>query len=152
MFTPEIISQPSVYWFLIGLGLALFELMLPGLVVVFFGAGAWTVALICLLFPIGMNAELIIFTISSLIYVVALRKRLKMKIDRPVSEAPELLLEEYVGNTAVVAEDITPNKIGAVRFRGTIWRAQSDETILTGEQVLITGRKNITLIVANQKL
>lgn len=152
MFTPEIISQPSVYWFLIGLGLALFELMLPGLVVVFFGAGAWTVAIICLLFPIGLNAELAIFIISSLVYVAALRKRLKMKMNKTVAEAPELLLEEYVGKKAVVAEDITPDKIGAVIFNGTIWKAQSDETILTGEQVLITDRKNITLIVANPKL
>ncbi len=152
MISPEILSQPAVYWFFSGLALALIELALPGLIVVFFGAGAWTVALLCLIYPIGLNAELIIFIITSLIYVATLRKWLKKKIYKEAQEMPELLLEDYIGNTATVAEDISPDKLGAVMFHGTIWKAESAESIPAGKQVTISGKKNITLTVTTQKL
>lgn len=151
MISPELLSEPSVYWFLIGLGLALFELVVPGLIIIFFGAGAWTVSLICLMYPIGINAELIIFTASSLLYVAALRKQIRKKMDAPARIAPDFLADEFIGNIVTVADDIAPEKIGAVTFRGTIWKAQSAEKISAGTQVTITGKNNITLTVASIK-
>ena len=43
----DILQDPAVIWFLVGLGLLLLELALPGLVILFFGAGAWVTALVC---------------------------------------------------------------------------------------------------------
>jgi len=51
----EILSDPAVIWFLIGLGLLLLELVLPGLVILFFGAGAWVTALACVLHDFNLN-------------------------------------------------------------------------------------------------
>ena len=41
--------KPELIWFLIGLVLLLMEFAIPGLVVLFFGIGAWVVAGVCLL-------------------------------------------------------------------------------------------------------
>lgn len=151
MISPELLSEPSVYWFLTGLSLALLELAVPGLIIIFFGAGAWTVSLICLFYPIGINAELIIFIVSSLLYVAVFRKQIKKKMDAPSKVAPDFLAEEFIGNIVTTVEDITPEKLGAVMFRGTIWKAQSEEKITAGTQVTITGKNNITLTVATIK-
>ena len=37
--------NPVLIWFLIGLALVLSEFMLPGIILVFFGLGAWAVCL-----------------------------------------------------------------------------------------------------------
>ena len=57
-------GDPSLIWFIIGLALFLMELAIPGLVLMFFGMGAWLVAVLCLIFNIGLDVQLIIFIIS----------------------------------------------------------------------------------------
>ena len=73
----EILSDPAVIWFLIGLGLLLLELVLPGLVILFFGTGAWVTALVCAIADIRLNVQILIFLVASLLGLVLLRKYLK---------------------------------------------------------------------------
>ena len=58
---------PEVIWFLVGLVLLVMEFMLPGLIIGFFGVGAWIVAIVCLMTDIGINAQLGIFIASSVL-------------------------------------------------------------------------------------
>ncbi len=69
--------RPEVIWFLIGLVLLIMESVLPGLIIAFFGVGAWIVALVCLITDIGINTQLIIFIVSSVLSLLFLRKWLK---------------------------------------------------------------------------
>ena len=75
----DILSDPAVIWFLVGLGLLLLELALPGLVVLFFGAGAWVTALVCAITDINLNWQIFIFLIASLLGLVLLRSYLKKR-------------------------------------------------------------------------
>jgi len=147
MISIETFYDPSVYWFLIGVALATLELVLPGMIVVFFGAGACTVSLVCLFANIGIEWELVAFSISSIMYLTLLRSRLKKNYFN-VGELPkDFLADEIIGEHATVIESIAPDKTGTVQFRGTIWKATSFQAIEAGKEVTITDKKNITLVV-----
>ena len=79
----DILSDPAVIWFLIGLGLLLLELILPGLVILFFGIGAWITALVCAIADINLNWQIFIFLVASLLGLVLLRKYLKKRFFVP---------------------------------------------------------------------
>lgn len=148
MISVETFYEPSVYWFLIGVFLAALELVLPGMIILFFGAGACTVALICLFANIGLEWELVVFTVTSIIYLGLLRSRLKKAYFNDGELPKDFLADEFIGETAEVTESISPEKTGTVTFRGTLWKAKSNETLTPGTEVTITGKKNITLIVS----
>ncbi len=141
--------QPALVWFIIGLVLLLIEFANPGVVVIFFGFGAWIVALLSLFFNLSLNTQLIIFLITSLIMLAFLRRSFtKLFRDRLMQDKPELLTEdEYVGKRAVVIKTITPEVNGRVEFHGSTWDAEADEKIKEGTPVVITGMHNITLSV-----
>ena len=65
--------KPEIIWFLIGLVLLILEFVMPGLIIFFFGVGAWIVALICLITDIGINTQLIIFITCSVLSLLVLR-------------------------------------------------------------------------------
>jgi membrane protein implicated in regulation of membrane protease activity len=138
---------PPVIWFLVGVVLLLLELALPGLVIFFFGLGAWIVALCLVLFPVNITWQLLIFVISSLAGLFLLRRFLKEKFFREDESNKSSLEEEFIGKTAVADTDINPGISGKVNFKGTQWTAISDEAIKKGEKVRIKERESITLIV-----
>ena len=141
--------RPEIIWFLVGLGLLILEFILPGLIVAFFGVGAWIVALVCLITDIGINTQLIIFIISSVLSLICLRKWLKGVFLGHSGSKQNLKenLEEFIGQKAVVKEKIVPNSGGKVEFHGTNWIAEADEEIAEGTMVQIIGKDNITLKV-----
>lgn len=147
MISIETFYEPSVYWFLTGVFLAALELVLPGMIVIFFGAGACTVSLICLAANIGIEWELVTFALTSTLYLVLLRSKLKNAYFAKGELPKDYLADEFIGEQALVIENIAPEKSGTVQFRGTNWKAISDQSIEAGKEVTITGKKNITLVV-----
>lgn len=144
-------ASPPLLWFLAGLVLFLIELASPGILLVFFAAGAWIVAL-CLWLGIfdSFNAALAVFLITSVGLLLILRKRVKL-IFRGTSAStvdPETALDEFAGRTATVVEEIDRHKnSGSVDYRGARWRARADTPISAGSTVQIVTRDNLTLIV-----
>ena len=141
--------KPELIWFLVGLVLLVLELALPGLIVGFFGIGAWIVAIICLMTEIGTNTQLIIFIVASVLSLLILRKWLKGVFLGHTESKQDLKrdLEEFVGQRAVVKEKIVPRLGGKVEFHGSNWEAQADDQIEPGTVVEIVGKDNITLKV-----
>ena len=141
--------QPEIIWFLVGLVLLIFEFILPGLIIAFFGVGAWVVALVCLITDIGINTQLIIFIIASVLSLLCLRKWLKGIFLGHTGSKQNLKenLDEFVGQRAVVKKKIVPKAGGKVEFHGTNWLAQADEEIAEGVMVEIISKDNITLKV-----
>ncbi|MGV3589831.1 MAG: NfeD family protein [Adhaeribacter sp.] len=145
----ELIKNPAILWFIVGLAFLLAELALPGLVILFFGVGAWLTALACLLFDFGFNGQLSIFIISSLISLALLRRFL-VKVKSPAT--PYLnsneLNQEFIGHTCTVSEPILPGPNGGrVQFRGTNWKAISQVPVTAGETVRIIAKDSIVLVV-----
>ena len=141
--------KPEIIWFLVGLVLLVLEFALPGLIVFFFGVGAWIVAIVCLVTDISLNTQLIIFIVCSVLSLLILRRWLKGVFLGHTMSKQDLKenLEEFVGQRAVVKTKIVPKLGGKVELHGTNWEAQADQEIAEGTVVEIIGKDNITLKV-----
>jgi len=137
-------------WLSSGIFLTAIEFLVPGLVMVFVGLGALTVAL-------GMHLgyideivqQFITFFISSIIYLLTLRflvLRFVPSVTRKENIDED---EEVMGSIVEIVADINSGEFGRIEHSGSSWqaRAEGDQTILKGEQVKIIGRDNITWIV-----
>jgi len=142
----DILSDPAVIWFLVGLGLLLIELILPGLVILFFGTGAWVTALVCAITDISLNWQILIFLVASLLGLVLLRKYLKKRFFSKTDKVTQDQLEEFIGRKAQAVEAFKEGA-GKVEFKGTRWSARCDEAVSKGQWVIITNKESLTLIV-----
>lgn len=141
--------RPEVVWIIIGLVFLLLEFVSPGVVIIFFGLGAWVVALCTLLFDISLNLQLIIFMAISILLLISLRKWFKELFHRdsePASDEREIE-QEFIGKRATVLQDIKPNMPGKIEFHGSSWIAEASEVIQKGTTVEILSKNNITLTV-----
>ena len=137
-------------WLGSGFFLMAIEFLVPGLVMVFVGLGALTVALAMFLGYIdSVLQQFLFFFISSTIYLLSLRFLVLSFV--PTNKRKENIDEDEVviGEIVEIISDIKPDEIGRVEHSGSSWqaRAEGDQTILKGEQVKIIGRDNITWIV-----
>lgn len=142
----NLLSDPAVIWFLIGLGLLLLELALPGLVILFFGVGAWITALVCAITDINLNWQILIFLVASLFGLVLLRRYLKKRFFGRTDKEAQDQLEEFIGRKAR-AVDTFKDGTGKVDFKGTQWSAQCDEPVTKGQWVTIQSKDSLTLHV-----
>lgn len=143
----SIATNPTVIWFLVGLVLLLAELALPGLIIVFFGIGAWVAALCCLIFNININEQLLIFLISSLVSLALLRRLIRQRYMNRQEDYSGDIDEDYLGKTVVALTDFDEQGTGKVAFKGTTWEASSAEPMSSGQSAVITGFQSIRLIV-----
>lgn len=145
--------NPPIIWFIVGLVLILLEFGIPGLITIFFGIGAWIVAILCLFIDMPINVQLLIFIAISIISLAFLRNQFKKLFEGTMDKSkfgPDEL-EEFIGHKAEVISEITPDHSGKVEFHGTSWKAESDEKISVSEIVEIIEKRNLTLIVKSLK-
>ena len=137
-------------WVSSGIFFTAIEFLVPGLVMVFVGLGALTVALGMYLGYIDeIVQQFITFFISSIIYLLTLRflvLRFVPSVTRKENIDED---EEVMGSIVEIVADINSGEFGRVEHSGSSWqaRAEGDQTILNGQQVKIIGRDNITWIV-----
>ncbi len=145
----------DMIWAIAGIVLIFIEFFIPGLVIIFFGAGALVTSLIT--FVIGNSFSLplqfLAFTITSILSLVLLRKYMKkIFTGKMESDSGSENFNIEIGRIVPVIEYIQHGEIGGkVKYQGTIWSAQSEESIPPGESVEIIGSKNLTLIVKKIK-
>lgn len=142
----DILSDPAVIWFLIGLGLLLLELVLPGLVILFFGVGAWITALVCAITDINLNWQILIFLVASLLGLVLLRKYLRRRFFGKSEKEIQDQLEEFIGRKARAIEEFKDGA-GKVEFKGTQWSARCDQPVSKGQWVTIRSKESLILHV-----
>lgn len=149
------ILNPILIWFLSGLVMAILEFAVPGVILIFFGVGAWIAALTTYLGLTGsFESQLLVFAVSSVLLIVFLRRYIKGKFYGHVSgvQDPDVNLDEFTGKSVIVLEDIIPDRQeGKVEFKGAVWSAVSDEHISKDEPAVITGVDGIILKVKKRK-
>jgi membrane protein implicated in regulation of membrane protease activity len=145
------LSNPELIWFLIGLLLFLLELVLPGFVIFFFGVGAWITALLCLIASPGINVQIIVFAITSVISLAALRKMIQRKFFYSKEGLSESVEDEFTGREATALTDLEPGKNGKIDFKGTTWKAESDTPVREGQTVIIKKKDSFKIIVEPKK-
>jgi membrane protein implicated in regulation of membrane protease activity len=138
------LKEPAMVWFLIGLILIVAEFAVPGLVIIFFGLGAWAAALAVLAADMALIFQIIVFLFVSITTLVVLRKRFVAAAE----DTPDMT-DEFIGKRAEVAQRITRGTYGQVKFKGAVWKAEtaSDKVLEKGEMVAIVGYESIRLKV-----
>ena len=145
----EILKNPVTIWFLVGLAMLLLEMAGTALVFLFFGVSAWIVAVLCLITPLTVNQEILLFIIIATLTLVFLRSTLKNIFEGFVKNRQDLRQnpDEFIGRRVVVKEGILPPKSGKVELNGTLWQAEADQSLEAGTTVRIVNKDNLTLKV-----
>ncbi len=142
--------DPVLIWFLAGLALILSEFILPGVILVFFGIGAWIVAVTVWLGATpGWTAQLLTFTISSVILLTMLRRWFRARFFGYVEDDqdPENNLDTLAGHEVLVTTEIIPGETGQVEYKGAAWSARSESALKKGDHAVIVENEGITLVV-----
>ena len=133
--------SPALTWFLVGMAFLFAELALPGFVIIFFGLGAWITALAVLIWPMGLAAQIMVFTAASLATLFGLRRWLKPMFSG--AETDPGLDDAGVGQPVAVTKTVRGAVAGEVKYRGSFWQAVAEDgesVIEAGEEAVITGR------------
>ncbi|NNE93398.1 MAG: NfeD family protein [Verrucomicrobiales bacterium] len=138
----------AIIWFLVGIGLILAELAVPGVILVFFGVAALIVSLLDWIGIDSLAAQLWIFSILSLALLIFARRFVKSWFVGSESSEASDLDEEFVGKTVTVTNEITPGGFGKVELKGAQWQATSTTTLPVGSLAEVTKRDGLLLHVA----
>lgn len=137
--------MPAWIWAVIGLVLIAAELTHFAFFLIFIGAGALlTSGLTALGIISGLEGQIVVFTVTSLLLIVLFRGKLKTKVQPPQMQP------DYIGKIASVSLSIKPGMEGRVTYRGSDWIAlaeNSNEEIAEGTTVVIVGMNGVRLIV-----
>jgi len=136
-------------WIILGALLIILELVVPGAVLVFLGAGALLVALLIWLGLIQTwIASITAWFIISLALLLALRSFFQRFISGDEEKHTTDEDGDAYGLIVEVVETITPENEGRIRYRGTTWQAACyDHTLEVGEKAQIIFRENLIWIV-----
>ena len=137
--------NPTVIWMVAGFIFFLLEFAVPGLILFFFAVGAWIVALLSLFFDMSTSTQLVIFLAGSILTILLFRNWVKKMIW--LKKNTTELENEFIGKTGKAESRIGPGNDGKVDFKGTSWKAKSNDVIEKGENVIIVGNESILLIV-----
>ncbi len=129
--------------------LIVLELIVPGMVLVFLGAGALLVALLVWLGLVQTwVASITTWFIASLVLLLVLRSFFQrfMSGDAETQSTDEDF--DTYGKVVDVVEAIGPDKEGRIRYRGTTWQAACyDNTLEAGTKAQIVCRENLIWVV-----
>lgn len=135
----------ELFWFLLGLVLLVAEFVLPGIIIMFFGIGAWITALTTWLgLTQSMASQNIVFAVSSVVLLFVLRKRFtNIFVGTATNDTVE---DEYTGKEALVLSEIDTQQ-GKIEVKGAEWNARSSTPIAARSWVIIERREGLTFHV-----
>lgn len=139
--------NPSLLWFIAGIALFLLEMMVPGFILFFFGAGACITSLATLLFGLSLNSQVLVFIIASLLSLAILRRYVKKAFIGKVESSGEDSAFAEKGAQVEVVGEIVPPAEGKVKYSGTTWRAKATERIEVGEIVQVIEQDGLIMTV-----
>lgn len=139
-----------IFWLCLGIVLAVSEFVVPGFVIIFFGAGAIVTGVLKLIFSeMSDGVAVLIFALASLASLLLFRKTWvggKVVRDGNTKDTGDID-ESCVGRKVVVVEAISPDCAGKVELNGVFWSAESDSVLSAGANAVVTSRKGLVLTV-----
>ena len=142
-------NDPTLIWFLIGIGLLLLEFTAPGLVIFFFGLGGLITALVHFLgIADSLQSQLFTFSIASIASLLLLRRFLKSWFLGNSENEKDEMKTEFIGKSVKVTMDIPEGVgLGKVELKGADWNAKSNHTHAKGDMVTVIEREGLILTV-----
>lgn len=144
------LSSPVTSWLVAGLLLSVFELVVPGVYLIWFGLAAFAVSLMVWLAPMNFNSQLLWFAVYSAVFAFAGFMGYRYIFKR--TQAPKAyahlnnLAEQYVGLKVTVAEDCIDNQT-KVKIGDTYWLAYSEKPLKKGATAKVVGVKDSLILV-----
>ena len=145
-----LLQNPAAFWLMLGILLALSELFVPGLVILFFGLGALITSGICYLADISITLQVVVFLFTSILSLLIFLSLFKQRFFSDTEEKDESLNGEFIGKSARVSRVNEDGVSGQIEFRGTVWTIQSNEVLSVGDVVEITSKESIKLFVTKK--
>ncbi|MGA0264274.1 MAG: NfeD family protein [Lysobacterales bacterium] len=137
------------WWIIAGL-LLILELILPSFFFLWLGIAAAATGFVLLVLPsMPMEMQLVIFSVASVIAVLAWRK---YRETRPVeSDQPNLNRrgQQYVGRVFTLDRPIQ-NGVGKVEVDDSTWRVKGPD-LPAGTHVKVTGVDGVVFVVAREE-
>lgn len=132
-----------MFWAIVTVTMAILEIIIPGLVTIWFACAGLVLVLISELVK-NSTAEFFIFAVTALLLVIFTRPALKRWI--------EVRKKAYEGEgSETVIENITEDGRYEVRFKGVLWTAISPYIFVKGEKVIIDGFEGNKIILKKKE-
>lgn len=143
----------KLIWFIAGLVMVLLEFTAPGVVVIFFGIGAWIVSLALWLGVIeSLPVQCVVFAISSLLLLFLLRRYVTSWFVGNTLNQGCNVDEEFIGKKVRVVKAIGGGEdTGKVEHKGAEWSAYCQVPLDVGSHATIVKREGIHFIVEPSK-
>lgn len=144
--------DPALIWFVVGMALVLLEFVAPGVILIFFGLGAWvTVAAVKCGWAETLASQMAWFSLSSVVLLFGLRSLFRgWFMGFSTSRSTRTDLDEFTGQEVVVIRAVRGLERGLVEFKGANWSARATEEGVAyeaGERVRITAVDGLCLLV-----
>lgn len=137
----------TLFWLVLFVVLALFELVTVNLVSIWFSLGALITTFVSLVTD-NLMIHLAVFTISSILLLL-LTKPFVKKIKR--REVVPTNLDRVIGKVGVVTEKIENDGIGEVKVLGKRWSAYSNKEIEVNRKIKVLSINGVKLKVEEFK-
>jgi membrane protein implicated in regulation of membrane protease activity len=139
----------ELYWLISGIALIVLELVVPGAILMFLGAGALVVAFLLWIGTLDhwMGAFTTWFLVSLLLIIVF--RSMVQRFSGGTSERGSTDEDRDAAGTEVtVIETIRPDNQGRIRYRGTTWPAICHDQVLEADaKAKLVRRENLAWVV-----
>jgi hypothetical protein len=140
------------YWVVGGVALMLLELAGPTFYILWFGIAAVLVGVLCSAVSISLTAQIVIWTLLSLVLAVLWFKYVPAPRKTTAGQSKDAL----VGERGMIVREVSEMQKGTIRFQKPIlgsdsWTVIADERIASGERAQIVDVIGQTLKVEKLK-
>jgi membrane protein implicated in regulation of membrane protease activity len=137
--------DPHYTWLALGLALAVAEMAIPGVFLIWMAGAALITGVLTWVVPIALPFQIVVFAALSILAVFMGRRFL---VRHPVTSADPLMnrrADRAVGETVVVTQAIAGGS-GRVRLGDSDWQARGDDAA-PGTRLVVVGIDGTVLVV-----
>ena len=128
----------ALIFIIIGVILAIVELLVMDFTFIFFSAGFFITGLLSFGFHLDWDVQILLSFVLSFVLLIALKRPLKSRFFKPEEKHEDNFLDESGTGTV---------KNGMVYFKGTFWKSDEISDLNEGDRVEILGVKNGQIVV-----
>ena len=142
------VMSAYMLWLISGIIMMALEFVVPGFVIIFFGAGAVLTGLTVWIFGgIPSVWQTLLFVVLSLGALAAFRRHAVGSGNKHAAASGVDYDDECIGKIVKVVEPLEPGRPGKVELGGTNWSAECAEPVAASAMVEVVSRNGLTLCV-----
>ena len=128
------------HWLVLGLLLVVGEIFIPSFTILWFGLGALVVGLVELLIPMSLSVQILLWTVSSVVFTLVWFKIIKVKMAQ--GNRGEEARNDAIGASGLVTKLPTQSTQGRIRFSTPVmdsdeWKFSCDSIVELGDRLHI---------------